>query len=889
MTEGEGKRVAYATTSSAISSFILAAGPSTNPSTSITTLWNYIQPALDHIVRSSTNNINKAPAIDVQYHMGIHTAVYNYFTSSVAPTRSEPASQKSPSSKADNEKWMTGMDIYERLDDYYASAARELFLGTPMDDSALVHYLVPCFHRYSAGAQSVNRLLNYVNRHFVKRAVDEDKGWLRLNDVLGVVAKMIKDGDARDQISLKLKQRRAEELKRWGYEEGDSREVLAQAEASAEAASDVDRVVPLSSLAYRRFRVEVLDPLLAVPKGKGKKRPKKPPQANGERPLPKGRLARAVKRLLESEDEERHGLAEGLANALRMSKKKKCDGGRPRCTTCRRARTVQECVYESADHPAQPTFSSSFETLPPLRIPDGQVFLHDPTRAVSSSRVGPPSAPSFPTQVPAPQPPMSHAVVRGSVPVRYEFVHVAPPRPTLYTLPFRLVDIIDPAAFPISDSTTSELSMKFRILALAHRLQLGIPLTFAKQHAIALGDISNTIIHRFFTYFMTVYGCHLDQERRRNFDLIHVQALLTQLCLETVLTMVEAENPFSFIQAYCFMANSCFYTYTYVPGKRYLKKAIDIAKRSGIRMVDRSFSDSSDSPSHNTIMDPPPEYLESVQERVATLTQLIFTPLQHRLLTGEDIPLSDYLEDQFRNELPYAYPRMWDEMPEVLRLRALLLVDDTDKFIETYNLPSRSMYAWLSECRGVVPQLTDLNDLLVKRAAGAAALPDRETYLTFRCCSIFVLASLAQLYDIIARSPITPPNESFRFRVICDDTLKDIAKITVDFTKDDYSFLEPTLSVSWVRASSLVVVEEDPRSSPVSTGTRSSASPDPENLPSLIRMFLDAKSNLETTIRLTPAGMGVSVVHSMIAVKPIRHDPYTPDLLSEDVRLKLGL
>ena len=248
---------------------------------------------------------------------------------------------------------------------------------------------------------------------------------------------------------------------------------------------------------------------------------------------------------------------------------------------------------------------------------------------------------------------------------------MTPPRPTLYALPFRLADIIDPAAFPISDSTTSELSMKLcvplqiirtsdrspdfspsRILTLSHRLQLGIPLTLAKQHAVALGDISNTIIHRFFTYYMTVFGCHLDQERRRNFDLIHIQALLTQLCLETVLTMVEAEDPFSFIQAHCFMANSCFYTYTYVPGRRYLKKAIDMVKRHGIRIVDRSFSNSSDSPNHNTIMDPPPEYLESVQERVATLAQLVFMPLQYRLLTGDHIALSDYLEDQFRNELP---------------------------------------------------------------------------------------------------------------------------------------------------------------------------------------------------------------------------------------------
>lgn len=30
---------------------------------------------------------------------------------------------------------------------------------------------------------------------------------------------------------------------------------------------------------------------------------------------------------------------------------------------------------------------------------------------------------------------------------------------------------------------------------------------------------------------------------------------------------------------------------------------------------------------------------------------------------------------------------MWDEMPEVLRLRALLLVYDTDNFIQTYYLP----------------------------------------------------------------------------------------------------------------------------------------------------------------------------------------------------------
>ncbi|KZT06197.1 uncharacterized protein LAESUDRAFT_736955 [Laetiporus sulphureus 93-53] len=296
---------------------------SANPAASLPALWGYLQPALDHIVRSPTNNTSKAPAIEVSYHMGVHTAVYNYFTSqseqaspgpAVAGLRPMPSDKGRPS----------GTDLYEQLDRYYADTARELFLGAPADDSTLIHYLVPCFHRYSAGAQSVSRLLNYVNRHYVKRAVDEDRGWLRLADVLDAVARTIQEDDTREKIQRRLRERRAEELRKWGLVDGARPAEVAQAEAYAEAASPPDRVVPLTSVAYRRFRMEVLEPLLAVPKmnGKGKGKKKKPPAAAGaDRPaMPKGRLARAVKELLESEggdEEERKRLAGGLAVALR--------------------------------------------------------------------------------------------------------------------------------------------------------------------------------------------------------------------------------------------------------------------------------------------------------------------------------------------------------------------------------------------------------------------------------------------------------------------------------------------------------------------------------------------------------------------------------------------
>ena len=47
----------------------------------------------------------------------------------------------------------SGSDLYEQIDRYFAETAREVFLGAPPDDGALIHYLVPCFNRYSAGAQ----------------------------------------------------------------------------------------------------------------------------------------------------------------------------------------------------------------------------------------------------------------------------------------------------------------------------------------------------------------------------------------------------------------------------------------------------------------------------------------------------------------------------------------------------------------------------------------------------------------------------------------------------------------------------------------------------------------------------------------------------------------
>jgi len=318
---------------------------SANPSASLPALWAYIQPALDHIIRSPTNDLSKAPAVDVNYHMGIHTALYNYFTTHATSASTHPSSTAKNNlpptpPRGSSAAPPPGHNIYDRLDAYFAEVARELLLGAPMDDSALVHYLVPCFIRYSAGAQSINRLLNYVNRQYVRRAVDEDKGWLRFGDI--VSSEFAERPGAREdgsgctgshkKIAEKMRERRAAELRRWGAPEGATTEQLALAEACAEAASAPEHVVPVLSLAYRRFRTEVLEPLLAVPNPKKWKQKRKKNKGKQEGDAigsvaeadeaatgPKGQLARSVKDLLETkgeDEEEQNRLASEMAEML---------------------------------------------------------------------------------------------------------------------------------------------------------------------------------------------------------------------------------------------------------------------------------------------------------------------------------------------------------------------------------------------------------------------------------------------------------------------------------------------------------------------------------------------------------------------------------------------
>ena len=255
---------------------------------SLPAVWAYILPALDHIMRSHSDSL-EAPALDVNYHMGVYTVIYNFATASRAEKTSgrsamishgfnlglglpgdedDVFASEDPSKdwhldRVERIKSMVGYELYGYLEDYFRGVAREVRTKAPHDDSALLSYYLASYTRYASGVAIVNRLFAYLNRHFITRAVDEGMGWISIQDVL----KEKRSGKKTKKDIELLETRKREALKQWGYD-GGTNEQRRFAEACAEAGSPAERIIPVASLAHRCWRTEVVEPFTSagVPK-----------------------------------------------------------------------------------------------------------------------------------------------------------------------------------------------------------------------------------------------------------------------------------------------------------------------------------------------------------------------------------------------------------------------------------------------------------------------------------------------------------------------------------------------------------------------------------------------------------------------------------------------
>ncbi|OAA47830.1 cullin-1 [Metarhizium rileyi] len=127
--------------------------------------WQYLQSGITRVM----NELEKG--IDMQMYMGVYTAVHNFCTSQKAVGLTGPAMQSNHRGAH-----LLGEDLYNNLIAYLQKHLEELVEASKLHtDEALLAYYIREWSRYTNAAKYIHHLFRYLNRHWVKREIDEGK------------------------------------------------------------------------------------------------------------------------------------------------------------------------------------------------------------------------------------------------------------------------------------------------------------------------------------------------------------------------------------------------------------------------------------------------------------------------------------------------------------------------------------------------------------------------------------------------------------------------------------------------------------------------------------------------------------------------------------------
>ncbi|KAI6147393.1 Cullin-domain-containing protein [Pisolithus tinctorius] len=135
------------------------------PSTAdLATTWAFLEEGVDHIMTKLQTGVSYTK------YIGLYTVAYNYCTSSRMHGDTAPA----PGSRTGAN--LMGSDLYNNLIRYFVAHLKSLReQSDSLLDEALLRYYAREWDRYTTGANYVNRLFTYLNRHWVKRERDEGR------------------------------------------------------------------------------------------------------------------------------------------------------------------------------------------------------------------------------------------------------------------------------------------------------------------------------------------------------------------------------------------------------------------------------------------------------------------------------------------------------------------------------------------------------------------------------------------------------------------------------------------------------------------------------------------------------------------------------------------
>ncbi|KAI1503099.1 Cullin [Biscogniauxia marginata] len=127
--------------------------------------WNYLQAGITKIM------VNLQDGMDMTTYMGIYTAVHNFCTSQKAVGLGGSAM-----GQAHRGAHLLGEDLYKKLKEYLNEHLAGLYQQSKAHaDEALLSFYIREWDRYTIAAKYIHHLFRYLNRHWVKREMDEGK------------------------------------------------------------------------------------------------------------------------------------------------------------------------------------------------------------------------------------------------------------------------------------------------------------------------------------------------------------------------------------------------------------------------------------------------------------------------------------------------------------------------------------------------------------------------------------------------------------------------------------------------------------------------------------------------------------------------------------------
>lgn len=127
--------------------------------------WTYLEAGVNKIMHSLREGM------DMKTYMGLYTAIHNFCTAQKAVSGSSFTSTNNRGGAH-----LLGEDLYQHLIEYLKKHLLEVQQASAEHtDEALLAFYIKEWGRYTTAAQYNNHLFRYLNRHWVKREMDEGK------------------------------------------------------------------------------------------------------------------------------------------------------------------------------------------------------------------------------------------------------------------------------------------------------------------------------------------------------------------------------------------------------------------------------------------------------------------------------------------------------------------------------------------------------------------------------------------------------------------------------------------------------------------------------------------------------------------------------------------